>query len=299
MLDYNNTTNATDNDDNTAAQTSYYGTAGADAGNVRYDAFAVGQVSAERGLADIETIKPRSRDQYIALFKKTEERTARATLQMCRVVYEAQQSLQEHEFADFCDAVGYKDTSSVIRKFCAIGKLQPRLVNHAAFMPHEWTKIYTLTQIPAQLFESYVDSGTDFRGLTGKQLKQLVDATKPETKQLSTLLPRDKDSKNFVFAKLLFDKTFVDAYDWRAVKKALAEVESRLPIKVQFVAAAEEAYQNTVAHRYTQAKQNARKAEFKPALWDYGTEAAQDNLKADPADTQTIESSANTTQAIE
>ncbi|EDM69404.1 hypothetical protein RAZWK3B_11717 [Roseobacter sp. AzwK-3b] len=299
MLDHQNTTIATTANDDTAAQTSYYGTAGADAGNVRYDPFAAGQLSAEHGLADIDTIKPRSRDQYVALFKKTEERTAKSTLQMCRVVYEAQQSLQEHEFADFCTAVGYKDTSSVIRKFCAIGKLQPRLVNHAAFMPHEWTKIYTLTQIPAQLFESYVAEGTDFRGLTGKQLKDLVDATRPETKQLSTLLPRDKDSNNFVFAKLTFDKTFVDAYDWRAVKKALAEVESRLPIKVQFVAAAEKAYQQTVAHRYTQAKQNARKTEFKPALWDFGIEAAQDNLKDDPADANTIDSSASTTKAIE
>ena len=299
MLDYENTTNTTATDNDAAAQTSYYGTAGADAGHVRYDAFAAGQLSAEHGLADIETIKPRSRDQYVALFKKTEERTARATLQMCRVVYEAQQSLQEHEFADFCGAVGYKDTSSVIRKFCAIGKLQPRLVEHAAFMPHEWTKIYTLTQIPVQLFESYVAEGKDFRGLTGKQLKQLVDATQPATKQLSTLLPRDKDSKNFVFAKLLFDKTFVDAYDWRAVKKALAEVESRLPVKVQFVTAAEQAYQKTVAHRYTQAKQNARDVEFKPALWDYGTEAAQDNLKSDAVDAKTIEGSANDTKAIE
>ena len=299
MLDYENTTNTTATDNDAAAQTSYYGTAGADAGHVRYDAFAAGQLSAEQGLADIETIKPRSRDQYVALFKKTEERTARATLQMCRVAYEAQQSLQEHEFADFCAAVGYKDTSAVIRKFCAIGKLQPRLVEHAAFMPHEWTKIYTLTQIPAQLFESYVAEGKDFRGLTGKQLKQLVDATQPATKQLSTLLPRDKDSKNFVFAKLLFDKTFVDAYDWRAVKKALAEVESRLPVKVQFVTAAEQAYQKTVAHRYTQAKQNARDVEFKPALWDYGTEAAQDNLKSDAADAKTIEGSANDTKAIE
>jgi hypothetical protein len=87
----------------------------------------------------------------------------------------------------------------------------------------------------------------------------------------------------------LFDKTFVDAYDWRAVKKALAEIESRLPIKVQFVAAAEQAYQNTVTHRYTQAKQNAKDVEFKPALWDYGTEAAQDNLKADVAQLRTVE----------
>jgi hypothetical protein len=265
---------------------------------VCYDPFAPGQVSAAQGLGDIESIKPRSRDQYVALFKKTEERTARATLQMCRVVYEAHQSLEAHEFADFCAAVGYKDDSSVIRKFCAIGKLQPRLVQHAAFMPPEWSKIYMLTQIPAKLFESYVDDGTDFRGLTGKQLKALIDATRPEVKQLSLLLPKDKDSNNFVFAKLLFDMTFVDAYDWRAVKKALAEVESRLPIKVQFVAAAEQAYEATIWHRYTQSKQNAKDVEFKPALWDYGTDAAQDNLKADVAEQQTVEGTVTQTVAI-
>lgn len=309
MLDINITTNAVDTNtanttcavetvSTTTVETSYYGTAGADVGNLRYDPFAPGQVSAARALADIETIKPRSRDQYVALFKKTEERTALATLLMCRVVYEAQQTLEEHEFADFCAAVGYKDDSAVIRKFCAIGKLQPRLVTHAALMPHEWTKIYTLTQLPAQFFESYVKDGTDFRGLTGKQLKALVDATRPELKQLSLLLPKDKDSNNFVFAKLLFNKTFVDAYDWRAVKKALAEIESRLPIKVQFVAAAEQAYERTVAHRYAQAKQNAKDVEFKPALWDYGTEAAQDNLKADAAEVHTIEGTMTPTVAI-
>ena len=148
------------------------------------------------------------------------------------------------------------------------------------------------------MFESYVDDGTDFRGLTGKQLKALIDATRPEVKQLSLLLPKDKDSNNFVFAKLLFDMTFVDAYDWRAVKKALAEVESRLPIKVQFVAAAEQAYEATIWHRYTQSKQNAKDVEFKPALWDYGTDAAQDNLKADVAEQQTVEGTVTQTVAI-
>jgi hypothetical protein len=171
-------------------------------------------------------------------------------------------------------------------------------VQHAEFMPHEWSKIYTLTQIPARLFEQFVDDQRDFRSLSGKELKQLVAATQPERKSLEKLLPKDKDSENFVFARLMFTKKLVDAYDWRAVKKALAEVESRLPIKVQFVAAAEEAYKQTITHRYTQAKQNAKDVEFKPALWDYGTEAAQDNLKADVTALNTIEGTATETVAI-
>ena len=255
------------------AQTQFYGTAGGKAGNVKYDAFALGQVSAEQGLEDIETIKQRTRDDYVALFKRTEQRTARATLQMCRVVYEARQTLAEHDFADFCTAVGYKDDSSVIRKFCAIGKLQPRLIKHADLMPFEWSKIYQLTQIPAQLFEQYVENKTDFRGLKSKDIKELVSATQPKRETFETLLPRDKDSRNFMFAKLSFDKAFVDAMDWRAVKKALAEVESRLPVKVQFVAAAEQAYRATVMHRYNAAKEAAAKVENDAEQWDFGAEA--------------------------
>lgn len=282
------------NDNQTTAVTSYYGTAGATAHNINYDAFAPHQVAAQHALEDNGTIKPRERDQYVALFKRSEERTAKATLQMCRVVYEAKQTLKAHEFADFCAAVGYKDDSATIRKFCAIGKLQPRLIQHAALMPHEWSKIYILTQIPAQLFERFIEAKRDFRALPSKDLKALVAATKPEHKTLEPLLAKDKDSNNFVFARLLFDKAFIDAYDWRAVKKALAEVESRLPIKVQLTAAAETAYAQTVTHRYNEAKERAKDVEFKPALWDYGVEAAQDNLQATEAEANTVEGTAVT-----
>ena len=290
MLDTVNTTELnTDNTTNTTAVTSYYGTAGDTAGNIKYDPFAPNQVAAQHALDDVQTIKPRTRDEYVGLFKRTEERTARATLQMCRVVYEAKSTLEEHEFADFCSTVGYKDSSATVRKYCAIGKLQPRLVQHAAFMPHEWSKIYVLTQIPAKLFEQFVEQQRDFRALTAKELKTLVDSTKPEQKSLEALMPKDKDSNNFVFARLMFDKTFVDAYDWRAVRKALAEIESRLPIKVQLTAAADAAYKQTVVHRYNDAKDNAKDVEFKPALWDYGIEAAQDNLRVSVAEANTVE----------
>ena len=311
MLDINITTTAADDANcNSSAvelqsstttevpKTKQFVTFGPEARSVSYDPYGPNQVSAALGLDDLVVIKPRSRDQYVALFQRTEQRTALATLQMCRVVYEAKQTLAEHEFADFCAAVGYRDDSSVIRKFCAIGKLQPRLVQHAEFMPHEWSKIYTITQLPAQMFEFFIEQKRDLRTLRGKELKDLVAATQPERKTLEGLLPRDKDSRQFVFAKLTFTKALVDAYDWRAVKKALAEVESRLPIKVQFVSAAEEAYKQTITHRYTQAKQNAKDVEYKPALWDYGIEAAQDNLKEDVAELNTVEGTATQNVAV-
>lgn len=251
-------------------------TAGDYVGTNIIDHFAPAQVSLERGYDGQEVIKPRSRNQYVSMFKDTEKRTALATLKMCRVVYEAKKSLDECDFSDFCKAIGYTDESSVIRKYCSIGKVQPRLVQYADQLPSEWSKIYTITQIPARAFENFAKDGYDFRNLKGKDLTALLEATRVE-QNIEKLLPRDKDSREFVVAKVMFTKPIVDTYDWRAIKKALAEVESRLPIHVQFVAAADAAYEQTKTKRYNEAKQTARDVEFYPSKWDYGTEANQTN----------------------
>jgi hypothetical protein len=256
-------------------------TLGNSVATMEYNPFAPNQASLERGYDAQEIIKPRSRDQYVDLFKYTEKRTALATLQMCRVAYEAKKTLDECDFADFCTAVGYSDDSSAIRKFCSIGKVQPRLLKYAEQLPHEWSKIYTLIQIPARTFEVYAEGGFDFRNLKGKDLTALLEATR-QPQRIEVLLPRDKDSRELVVAKVLFTKPVVDAYDWRAVKKALAEVESRLPIRIQFVHAADAAYEHTKTLRYNEAKQAARDVEFQPSKWDFGTEANQQNWDVKP-----------------
>ena len=251
-------------------------TLGTNIAAMSYDPFALNQSSVEREYPATEIIKPRSRDQYVDLFKRTEKRTAIATLQMCRVVYEAKKSLEECDFSDFCKAIGYNDDSAVIRKFSAIGKVQPRLVQYAEQLPSEWSKIYTITQIPARTFEIYADDGYNFRNLTGKDLNGLLQATRQQ-KPIQAFLPRELDSRQFVFAKVMFTNVAVDAYDWRAAKKALAEIESRLPIRVQFVTEANAAYEHTKSLRYNEAKKIARDVEFQPSKWDYGTEANQTN----------------------
>ena len=251
-------------------------TLGTNIAAMSHDHFALNQSSVEREYPATEIIKPRSRDQYVDLFKRTEKRTAIATLQMCRVVYEAKKSLEECDFSDFCKAIGYNDDSAVIRKFSAIGKVQPRLVQYAEQLPSEWSKIYTITQIPARTFEIYADDGYNFRNLTGKDLNGLLQATRQQ-KPIQAFLPRELDSRQFVFAKVMFTNVAVDAYDWRAAKKALAEIESRLPIRVQFVTEANAAYEHTKSLRYNEAKNIARDVEFQPSKWDYGTEANQTN----------------------
>ena len=270
-------------------------TAGEYVGKVRYNVYAPGQRSMESDYADIEVIKPRSRDQYISLFRGTEKRTAQATLRMCRVVYEAKQTLDECDFRDFCVAIGYSDTSSAIRKFCAIGKLHPRLVQYADQLPHEWSKIYKITQIPARAFELIVNGDTDFRYLRGRDLQELVDTTTNHRKRLDMILAPENDSRKKPIAKVEFTKPMIDAYDWRAVQKAFAEIETRLPVRIKMDPKAEQMYEQLKDKRYNAAKQNARDAEFKPALWDYGEEAnqrdwyEQDKLAHQQQDVHSIE----------
>ncbi len=101
-----------------------------------------------------------------------------------------------------------------------------------------------------------------------------MDATRQQ-RPIDAFLPHEEDSRHVVFAKVFFTKPSVDAYDWRAAKKALAEIESCLPIRVQWVPAAETAYEHTKTLRYNEAKKSARAVEFQPSKWDYGTEANQ------------------------
>ena len=59
MLDIVNTIELnTDNATNTTAVTSYYGTAGDTAGNIKYDPFAPKQVAAQHALDDVQLSNP-------------------------------------------------------------------------------------------------------------------------------------------------------------------------------------------------------------------------------------------------
>ena len=106
-------------------------------------------LSLERSVESDETLKKHDRSFYVSAFKVGVEKTARATLDMCRVVFEANQVLDAYDFEKFCGEIEIRSGSSTIRKFIAIGRVYPRFINHADQLPIAWTNIYLLTQIPA------------------------------------------------------------------------------------------------------------------------------------------------------
>lgn len=230
------------------------------------------KMSLERATEDdADNIAALPLDEYVSLFKQREAQTAQSTLEMCRVVYEARLKLSEGQFREFCEQVGYASTSSTIRKFIAIGRVTPRLMQFAEQLPTTWTNIYLITQVPAAAFDEFIAHNGNLRDLKGKYLSQLVDATKP-INSLTNHLYLSKKERNWKFATVSFTKK-IDDIDLRAVEKAFAEVEARLPVKFTIDGELLRIANERKLKRYEAAKTKHANADFKPSHWDLGQEA--------------------------
>jgi hypothetical protein len=230
----------------------------------------VSKTSLERATTDDANIVKKSRDEYVAEFRLKLVKTARSIIEMCRIVYEAERSLDSWAFKDFCTEIGYSPKSSTIRKYLAIGKVYPRLVEHAEQLPASWTSIYLLTQIPADDFERLATSSS-LSDATGAELNELVRSTRPMD-SLAAPLPIDRGTGNLIFGKLMFTKK-PDDTDWRAMLKALAEVEARLPVRFAVNKEAQSIWEDRKLSRYEQRKSQYESIEFTPEKWDFGRDA--------------------------
>ena len=229
-------------------------------------------ISLQAATPDDTNIVKLTRDEYVGLYQKREAATAEATLAMCRVVYEAKQVLNSADFQTFCKKIGQRDEGSTIRKFIAIGKVQPRLVAFANQLPVAWSNIYALTQIPADDFENIVTTGRSLRDLKGKELKELVDSTK-QIEDFTKNLPRGEKFKNEFQCGTLFVTKRLDDTDWRAIKKAIAELEARLPLRLSLNSDVERIWTTRRDQRYEATKVAYEQMEMRPELWDMGQEA--------------------------
>ncbi len=230
---------------------------------------------------DDQVIVRMTRTEYLSQYRGAEARSAREILTMCRIVYEASKTLDSAEYSDFCNDIGYKDGSSVIRKLTVIGKMQPRLIAYAEVLPASWTSIYSLTQIPAQIFENLIHMKQSFKELTVSQVNKLVKETRELKKIDQVIKPalvsaeekNDKILGSTVVAKLYFTK-LPDDFDWRAFEKALLEVEANLPVRVQFFSVLKEIFSERKNKRYEKIKPKVAPNPLKPQDWDMGREVS-------------------------
>jgi hypothetical protein len=177
-----------------------------------------------------ETIVPKTCDAYVSAFRLCAAKTARATLNMCRIVHEAREALDNDGFVQFCDQIGMAASPATVVKFCCIGRVYARFIKFEDRLPTSWTSIYYLTQVPDQYFDHMINKGKSLADLTGDQVKTLVKQA-AGLNVIETELPKDGKTKRPIIGKLVFTKEKFDHLDYAAMKKAIQEMEARLPVK--------------------------------------------------------------------
>ena len=227
-------------------------------------------ISLEKSINDdSKRIKKHSRDHYVAKFSNYVKKSALNTLQMCRTVYEANIALEEYEFKKFCIEINQQDTSSTIRKYIAIGRAYPRLIDYADQLSSGWTTIYQITQIPADTFNKMIADKVSLSTLRGKKLSDLIAKAKP-VERLTDEMPFNKKTKTHTFAQVhaICD---IDVIDVRAIEKAFNEIETKLPIRFTISSDVMQATKKIRMQIYEEAKKNIMKDErYTPENWDLG-----------------------------
>jgi hypothetical protein len=130
------------------------------------------KMSAERSLPDNKVILPKTREEYVKDFRhcfgiwdaadnslarlnRTPSASRiRSTIEMCRVVYEAQRSLGHRGFEKFCKEIGLTKQSA-IRKFIVFGETYPAILQYMRSVePRQWFIVDLYLRIPSGLFPS-------------------------------------------------------------------------------------------------------------------------------------------------
>ena len=125
------------------------------------------------------------KEQFVQDFHSCAKKTAQATLEMCKVVYDAKHTLTKDNFDSFCREIGQKSSDPTIRKYIAIGEKYYDFINYADKLPNAWTTIYNLTLINSNTFLALIAANENFAIMTAKKIKLLISASKAATSNSS------------------------------------------------------------------------------------------------------------------
>lgn len=125
------------------------------------------------------------RERLYSEYSNFAVKTAQATVEMCRVVYEAKNELSSTEYSEFLKDIGHKSETSTIRKYLAIGSQYDKLIQYTNLLPNSWTSIYTITQLSSDTFDALAATDTNMSKMSGKEIKSLLDMSKPKAPKTS------------------------------------------------------------------------------------------------------------------
>lgn len=115
-------------------------------------------------------------------FKGYARKTAENILEMGRVVYETKDKLKanKEDFEIFCSKVGFKSTSSSIKKLAQIGKGYLVMKSQADHLPNNWTTLYEISRIAESELKKYITEGVIHQNVLGSVVKTLNGSSKAD-----------------------------------------------------------------------------------------------------------------------
>lgn len=115
-------------------------------------------------------------------FKGYARKTAENILEMGRVVFETKAKLKtsKEDFEVFCSKVGFKSSSSSIKKLAQIGKGYLSMKSQADHLPNNWTTLYEISRLAESELRKYIDEGVIHQNVLGSVIKTLNGSSKAD-----------------------------------------------------------------------------------------------------------------------
>lgn len=190
--------------------------------------YVASTVSSSTALVPNAVVVQKTSESFAIEFNCLSAKTALATLEMCKVVSEAKDELEDEEFVKFCETIGQKASYSTIRKYLAIGDRYDAFIAYADRLPNSWTSIYLITQIPSEQFDEVLKEMTSLKHLTAAQIKKIVS---PNAEKSVRSAPSDA-------AVQIFFTKVPSATQWNTLKQRIGHSpildEPQLPIRIEY-----------------------------------------------------------------
>jgi len=157
-------------------------------------------------------------------------KTAESILLMAKVVSDmkAQALAQKDktEFEKFCDLIGYKSDSSLIRKFTQIGGKFTRLMENVDKLPSTWTTVYQIALLNDDAIVTLLEKGVISPSLSGTNVKEVLGLSVTKTSiAVVANMPevQNRTDAEFTFRARL--SSFLTAQQVAKVKRIMAELK--------------------------------------------------------------------------
>jgi hypothetical protein len=151
-------------------------------------------------------------------FKGYARKTAENILEMGRVVYETKDKLKanKEDFEVFCSKVGFKSTSSSIKKLSQIGKGYLMMKTQADYLPNSWTTLYEISRLAESELKKYITEGVIHQNVLGSVIKSLNGSSKSDeviTKEVVVGEEKLEEVPNGTSKGLTFTCTLINLTD--------------------------------------------------------------------------------------